>query len=136
MTYAEWSTDYVTKRSNLITELAKQDYNIEQIINYFDFDNMVANQPTYCGLYASSTKCHNIDKLNCFFCGCPHFTYKDEGTIQPNGRTLYSSCNINAIKGSEFITDGAVHQDCSNCEIPHRPNFAHINAPKVIKELL
>ena len=106
-----------------------------QIVDYFDFDNMKQLETSYCGLYADNTKCHDIEKLNCFFCGCPYFAYDDNGLAQSGDKTVYSKCIIDAIKSSEFISDKAIHQDCTNCDIPHRTAFVGRLADKVIKEL-
>ena len=135
MTYTEWEQDNLINRTTLVKRLLADGLITSEIIDYFKFDNMVTNEPSYCGLYTTNTKCHDTDDLNCFFCGCPHFVFNDNGLKQLHNRTLYSSCKINSVKGSEFISDQAIHQDCTNCIIPHRQTFAEINAPKIIKEL-
>jgi len=134
MTYNEWSKDEVARRNTVITKLKAQEFSTSEIVEYFNFENMVKNEPNYCPLYATSTKCHDREKLNCFFCGCPYFTYSDKGISQRSQKTVYSKCELNAIKSSEFTTETAIHLDCSNCEIPHRLPFVHANAGKIIKE--
>lgn len=130
MTYSDWHIENETKKSNLISKLEQDGLSNAETVDYFDFDNMIEKEPLYCGLYATNTKCHDIDKLNCFFCGCPYFIYDDTGLEQIKTKTLYSKCSINAIKGSQFISDDAIHHDCTNCDIPHRPSFAHRTAFK------
>ena len=132
MTYSEWKIDEDIRKGILITKLQSQGKTTAEIVGYFDFDNMKEQEPDYCPLYLTSTKCHNIEKLNCFFCGCPHFEYNDDGIYTQQGKTVYSKCTINAPKGAGFLTDKAVHQDCSNCNIPHKPDFIRKEASQYI----
>ena len=132
MTYTEWALQQDTKLTSLIRKLSDSGLSSEEIIAYFDFENMVEHEPTYCGLYAAHTKCHNIDNLNCFFCGCPYFVYTEEGITHSENKTLYSSCTIKAVNGGQFISDNAIHHDCTNCTIPHKTTFAEIHAPPII----
>jgi len=134
MTYKEWDDSNATLKTQLILKLQGQNKSIEEIVSYFDFDNMIIHEPTFCGLYATNTKCHNLETLNCFFCACPHFKYDDKGLVKKADKTIYSTCKINAIKGSEFISENAIHQDCTKCDIPHRPYFAYRSATKYTKE--
>ncbi len=124
MTYNEWEDDNKIKKDNIITKLQEQGKTTKEIIDYFDFDNMVENEPLYCLLYETNSKCHNIE-LNCFFCGCPYFEHNN----------LESSCTINAPLGTEFMSYGITHQDCTYCDIPHKPFFVHSMAPKYIEKV-
>jgi len=135
MTYTEWETYDNNRRKLIINKLQAQGKSTIEIVDYFDFDNMKNKENNYCDLYKTNTKCHDIEKLNCFFCGCPYFKYDDDGLSLENDKTIYSKCTINAIKGSKFITDTAIHHDCSNCIIPHRPTFVYTKIDKYIKEL-
>lgn len=117
MTYSEWEADNIAKRNSLVLKL--QHKTIDEIVKYFEYDNMIASEPDYCGLYKQGTKCHDIPNLNCYNCGCPHFIYDENGLDKLGTKVVYSKCNINAKDGSMFESDNAIHQDCSNCVIPH-----------------
>jgi len=69
-------------------------YHINRIINA---TNNLYNEPN-----SICQKCHNIEPLNCLFCYCP--LYETE-------------CN-----GNFIILENGV-KDCSNCTIPHEPEF-------------
>ena len=43
--------------------------------------------------------------------------------IEKEGRTYYSDCNIHAREGKAFVSESAVHQDCSACLLPHKESF-------------
>ena len=108
MTYEEWIEQHAKKHKALVTKLHY--LSDEELIEYFDFENMVKNEPEFCPLYKDNTKCHDIEKLNCYFCACPHFRLE----------THKSYCAINSKDGGFFeAPDGFIHQDCSKCFIPH-----------------
>lgn len=131
MTYNEWSQDEKIRRAAVITKLKEQGYSTEMIIAYFDYDSMKHNESTYCPLYNLKKKCHDKEDLNCFFCGCPYFVFDDNGIETRDGKTVYSRCSIESTKSATFVTDTAIHLDCSNCEIPHKAAFAE----RLIKEI-
>ena len=58
MTYEEWFLNQGKEHQKIITKL--KDYNINEIIDYFKFENMVINEPNFCLLYKENKKCHNI----------------------------------------------------------------------------
>lgn len=134
MTYTEWAADEAVRKSELVKKLQAQNKSAAEIVAYFDFENMAKEEPLYCPLYSTNTKCHPIEKLNCFFCGCPYFVYDDNGIAVAQEKTVYSTCTINCTKGSKFHTDTAIHQDCSKCTVPHEPIFAYTKAPLYMKE--
>ena len=121
MTYSEW----FEMQGNLHGEVMKKlvGKTQEEIIEYFRFDNMVKNEPDFCPLYKDNKKCHDYEKLNCYFCACPNFRFKDEGYKKVDGKTLYSTCSINSRDGSQFIGDDYIHQNCSGCIVPHRDKY-------------
>jgi len=96
---------------------------IDEVIEYFRFDNMVEKEPDFCLLYAQNKKCHDVEHLNCYLCACPNFRFKEEGFGIKHNRTLYSTCSIDARAGGQFISDDAIHQDCTKCLIPHSESY-------------
>ena len=64
-----------------------------------------------------------MEELNCYLCACPYFRFDDRGLYKKEGRTYYSDCSINAREGKEFVSERAVHQDCTACLLPHKESF-------------
>jgi len=123
VTYAEWFETHAAKHGAVVEKLLKRGLDKEAIIDYFDFDNMRAAEPDFCPLYAGNTKCHAMEKLNCYLCACPHFRFSDSGIKKESGKTVYSECAIDSKEGRPAVFGGAVHQDCSACTLPHRREF-------------
>jgi Zn-finger protein len=116
MTYEYWINQHQIKHKNIINRLAK--LSDHEVIEYFDFENMVKNEPNFCPLYKENTKCHDIEKLNCYFCACPFFRLE----------TNRSFCVIDSKFGGSFKSpDGFSHQDCSKCDIPHKEKYIKDN---------
>lgn len=57
--------------------------------------------------------CHNTDRINCLFCFCPLYKYKDCG-------------------GNFVILDNGI-KDCSNCNLPHSEKGYDYIIQKLIK---
>lgn len=91
----------------------------KSVIAYFRYDNMRLHEPDFCPLYAEGKKCHEMENLNCYLCACPNFRFDDEGFEEIEGKSLKSYCAVDSKEGSRFVTDDAIHQDCSGCTIPH-----------------
>lgn len=121
MTYEEW----FQKQGNLHGKVMEKlkDKSIDEVIEYFKFENMVKNEPDFCPLYQDNKKCHDYEDLNCYLCACPNFRFKDEGFEKVDGKTLYSTCGINSKDGSQYIGDDYIHQNCSGCIVPHRAKY-------------
>ena len=117
MTYKQWFHDFQAKHTSIVAKLSQQNYTQEEIINYFDFDNMKVKEPNFCPLYAQNKKCHEMENLNCYLCACPHFRFDDAGIEIKESFTIFSKCTIN--KGDTFTHEHSIHHDCSSCEIPH-----------------
>lgn len=100
-----------------------ENLNDDEVIEYFEYDNMLQNEPDFCLLYAQKKKCHDIENLNCYLCACPHFRFDDAGIKKVGEKTLFSFCSIDSKKGAFFESENALHQDCSNCFIPHSREF-------------
>lgn len=121
MSYEEWFERHAAKHKKIVDKLLKRGYSEDEIIDYFDFENMVKEEKDFCPLYKEPRKCHDMDKLNCYLCGCPHFRFDDEGLGKYNGIKILSKCDIN--NGSTIASGGSVHQDCSKCTVPHHKAF-------------
>ncbi len=117
MSYSSWFQAHGEKHKKIIDKLSHLSDN--ELIKYFRFDNMVKHEPDFCPLYAKNKKCHDNEELNCYFCACPNFRFKDEGFETIEERTLFSTCNIDSKDGSQYISDTAIHQNCAGCFVPH-----------------
>ncbi len=126
MTYNEWFEKQGKLHANVMKKL--EDKTVDEVIQYFRFDNMVKNEPDFCPLYKDNKKCHDYEDLNCYLCACPNFRFKDEGfEITDDGKTLYSTCSINSKDGDQFIGEDYIHQNCSGCIVPHREKYIKKN---------
>jgi aminopeptidase-like protein len=123
MTYQEWFDIHAIKHKNIIDKLLTQQFTKEQIIEYFEFSNMAKHEKEFCLLYEEPKKCHDIPYLNCYFCACPHFRFKNEGIEKIENKTKYSFCAIDAKDGKLATYGDAIHQDCSNCTVPHTKKY-------------
>ncbi len=123
MTYREWFDTHAAKHAALLARLEALGMEQEEIIGYFDFENMRHAEPDFCPLYAQNVKCHDMPSLNCYFCACPHFRFDDAGIALEEGAVRYSRCSIDAPEGRSYRFENAIHQDCSLCLIPHRRAF-------------
>lgn len=123
MTYQSWFDQHYKKHKTIVSALIARGFTQDQIIDYFDFDNMVANEPDFCPLYANGKPCHDMKHLNCYLCACPLFRFYDKGIAQPNNLIKYSHCSIDCKDGNASVFDTSIHQDCSNCTIPHHKEY-------------
>ncbi len=121
MSYSSWFDAHAIKHKKIVDKLVAKSYTKEQIIDYFDFDNMVKEEIDFCPLYADNKKCHDMKKLNCYLCACPNFRFNDEGLESYNEFKVLSKCAIN--NGEKFAGKGVIHQDCSSCTVPHHIAF-------------
>ena len=118
MTYMEWFESHAKKHEEIMKTLTH--LSDDEVIDYFIYENMQEKHPDFCPLYADNTKCHDMEALNCYFCACNHFRFSDDGLREEGNKTVYSSCSIDAKEGKRFESEGAIHQDCSDCLIPHK----------------
>ncbi len=121
MSYRTWFNNHADKHKNIVTKLIEKNYSQEQIIEYFDFENMVKNEVDFCPLYKKNQKCHDMKSLNCYLCACPNFRFNDDGLGQYNEFKILSRCNIH--NGKEFARKGVIHHDCSSCSVPHHTSY-------------
>lgn len=117
MSYENWFQSHGEKHKQIIEKL--HHLSDDELIHYFRFDNMVKHEPDFCLLYQENKKCHENEALNCYFCACPNFRFKDEGFEQQERRTLFSYCGIESKEGGQFLLEDAIHQDCTGCFVPH-----------------
>ena len=90
MSYTSWFDEHATKHKKIVDKLLKSNYTKEQMIEYFDFDNMVEKETSFCPLYADNKKCHDMESLNCYLCACPNFRFDDKGIKKVGENTQYS----------------------------------------------
>lgn len=116
MTYQSWHEAHAKKHQQLLKKLSH--LNDEELIDYFDFENMVVKEPDFCPLYKENKKCHDMENLNCYFCACPNFRVEEK----------QSTCSIKSKDGgSSKAPDGFIHQDCSKCTVPHTKEYIKAN---------
>ncbi|MDF1882168.1 hypothetical protein JHD50_12810 [Sulfurimonas sp. MAG313] len=129
MGYTDWFKAHADKHKIIMNKLITQDLNKEQIIDYFDFENMVEKEQDFCPLYKDNKKCHDMDSLNCYLCACPNFRFKDEGIQKIEEKTQYSVCDIESKDGRQGVYGEKIHQDCSKCGVPHHRSYVekHFN---------
>lgn len=84
---------------------------VDEMVDYFDFENMSKYQKHFCILYKTGTKCHEIQNLNCFFCACPFYVVQDE---------KHTFCKINSKFASYIVLDDLNICDCTNCHFIHK----------------
>ncbi len=122
MSYLDWFDAHAIKHKKIVDKLQKLNYSKEEIVEYFNFDNMVKKEIDFCPLYRDNKKCHDMDELNCYMCACPNFRFNDDGLDSYNEFKILSKCDIN--NGEEFLGHGVIHQDCSTCKVPHHKSYA------------
>ena len=114
--YLSWLKEHKKKRKEILNKIKY--FTKYEKIKYFDFENMKIKELNFCVLYSVNKKCHNVEKLNCYFCACPHFVVEN----------IQSSCSIDSKKGFQIINkDNYLHQDCSQCTIPHSEKYVKNN---------
>ena len=123
MGYNNWFEKHASKHEIIVTKLQAKNYTKEQIIDYFDFDNMVKEEFDFCPLYKDNKKCHDMQELNCYLCACPNFRFNDEGIKKVENKIQYSVCNIDSKDGRQGVYGEKIHQDCSSCQVPHAKTY-------------
>jgi len=127
MSYISWVQTHALKHKTIVEKLLAKGLSKEQIIDYFDFENMKEKEVDFCPLYAENKKCHEMDSLNCYLCSCPNFRFKDDGLEKKEGKTKYSFCSIDSKDGRAGVYGDAIHQDCSKCGVPHHRTYVEKN---------
>lgn len=127
MSYKSWFDEHAAQHKKIVAKLVACGNDKEQIIEYFDFDNMVKNEPGFCPLYADNKKCHDMESLNCYLCACPNFRFDDKGIKKVGENTQYSFCDIESKDGRQGVYGDKIHQDCSKCGVPHHKAYVKKN---------
>ena len=123
MSYEEWFWQHKEKHKKIVDKLVANGYREDEIIEYFDFENMAKEENDFCPLYKDNKKCHDMKTLNCYLCACPHFRFNDKGIEEKGSKTLYSFCKVDSKNGKEATYGDSIHKDCSDCNIPHQKAF-------------
>ncbi len=121
MSYLSWFNKHAKKHKKLVEKL--KSLGSEEIIEYFDYENISKKEPWFCPLFLKGKRCHDIESLNCYLCACPNFRFCDDGFGMKGSKILKSYCKINSKNGKIFESGDQVHQDCSSCLVPHRVEF-------------
>ncbi len=121
MSYSSWFQTHEEKHKAIMEKLTHLSDN--EVIAYFRFENMVTKEPDFCPLYKDNKKCHDIETLNCYLCACPNFRFDDKGVSKKEEKIIYSTCNIDSKEGNQYISNDAIHQDCSGCLVPHHEMY-------------
>lgn len=125
MAYEDWFLKQGNRHAEVMKKL--QDKSVDEVVEYFRFENMVKNEPDFCPLYKDNKKCHDIEVLNCYLCACPNFRFDDAGFKEVEGKTLFSYCSIDSKDGSQFEGDTYIHQNCAGCLVPHKEKYIKKN---------
>jgi len=127
MSYKIWFEEHTQKHKVIVKKLVVRGFTKEQIINYFDFENMLNAEKEFCPLYKDAKKCHNMQRLNCYLCACPNFRFKDEGIKKVEKKRQFSLCSIDSKDANQGVYGDAIHQDCSKCSVPHHKSYVEKN---------
>lgn len=123
MSYISWFTEHGNKHKTIVEKLQARGLSKEDVVDYFDFDNMVKSEPHFCYLYAENKKCHEVEHLNCYLCACPLFRFNSDGIEKIGEKTVFSYCEVNSKFGHQGVFGDAIHQDCSGCTVPHSKKY-------------
>lgn len=127
MGYKSWFDNHAKKHKKIVDKLVAEGLTKEQIIDYFDFDNMVEKENDFCPLYKENKKCHDMESLNCYLCACPNFRFNDEGIKKVEEKTQFSFCAIESKDGEQGVYGEKIHQNCSGCKVPHHRSYVEKN---------
>jgi len=119
MGYGSWFHRHAKRHKKIVDKLLIREFDKNRIIDYFDYENMVKNEPRFCPLYKKNQKCHEMEHLNCYLCACPIFRFSDEGIVEKNGLMQMSGCATHRRQGKLIEAKGQLHQDCTHCTLPH-----------------
>jgi len=111
MSYSNWLETHSLKHKNIMKKLSH--LSDEEVLEYFNYENMKLKEKDFCILYKDNEKCHNMENLNCYLCACPNFRVDK----------TKSFCSIDSKYGAKIELKDFTHQDCSNCTIPHHKSY-------------
>ncbi len=121
MAYLDWFDKHAIKHEIIMKKLTH--LSDDEVIKYFEYDNMVKKEKDFCPLYEKNKKCHEMENLNCYLCACSNFRFNDEGFKEVRKKKLFSYCSIDSIDGAQFEGDTYIHQNCAGCQVPHLVPF-------------
>ncbi len=121
MGYKSWFETLARKHRAIVQ--AHSDLSDEVLVDYFAYEHMATHESDYCPLYATRTKCHEMEELNCYLCGCPEFRFCDRGFAVREGKRLFSYCAVHSRFAAWIDTPEGYHLDCSGCSVPHRKRY-------------
>lgn len=125
MSYQSWHENHAKKHQKIIEKLSH--LSNDEIVEYFNFSNMVQAEPDFCPLYKENKQCHEMENLNCYLCACPNFRVTK----------TKSHCAINSKDGGSIkANDGFIHQDCSKCLVPHKKDYVKKNFLRDWKDIM
>jgi len=127
MSYKSWFIEHSKKHKEIVRRLKTNGFSDEMIVDYFEYENMRENEADFCPLYGENKKCHDIKYLNCYLCACPNFRFSDDGLKISDGANIYSECAILSKDGVQRNYNGQIHQDCSDCAVPHEKEYISKN---------
>ena len=138
MSYKKWFDEHADKHTKIVDKLLNKGLNKEQIIEYFDFENMKIKELEFCPLYTQNKKCHDMESLNCYLCACPNFRFNDDAIKSIDNARQFSLCSIDSKDGKQGVYGDKIHQDCSKCSIPHHKDYVskhfNLNWRKIMKK--
>lgn len=111
MSYQSWHEEHAQKHKKIVEKLSH--LTDDEIIEYFDFENMKVKEKDFCIMYQKDQKCHDMENLNCYLCACPNFRVEEKKSF----------CSIDSKDGGTIEHNGFIHQDCSKCTVPHKKNY-------------
>jgi hypothetical protein len=121
MSYKKWFLKHASKHKEIVDKLTH--LSDDEVIEYFDYENMREKHIDFCPLYKRDKKCHDMEELNCYLCACPYFRFDDDGLYKEDGKVRYSICSIDAKGREDFVSENAIHQGCTHCTLPHQKTF-------------
>jgi hypothetical protein len=117
MSYEKWFNAHAKKHEVIVKKLVAKQFNRQEVINYFRWDNLKDAEPDFCPLFKENKKCHDIKNLHCYLCACPNFRFNDHAVKEK------SYCSIDSKDGKKFYSGDIIHQDCSSCGVPHQKKY-------------
>ncbi|MEA3289808.1 MAG: hypothetical protein U9Q04_06450 [Campylobacterota bacterium] len=111
MSYRVWFEEHALKHKEIVNRLSS--LSDDELIDYFDFENMKIKEKDFCIMYEKDQKCHDMKELNCYLCACPNFRVGEDKSF----------CTIDSKDGSTIESKGYIHQNCSKCTVPHKKEY-------------
>lgn len=136
MSYKAWFDAHADKHAKIVRKLEAIGSTQQEIIEYFEYENMRKHESDFCPLYMEGKKCHDMEQLNCYLCACPNFRFCDDGLGVLDGVTAYSNCSIASKDGLQQNYGGKIHQNCSNCTVPHGEQYVAKQFDKEWKNIM